>query len=138
MPARPRVRAQKPGEQGLHVAVGGMNLSAEQCCPAQMRVLDRNGPEQGLVDRADGDLRCQVALRVLGGLAGQVRPGVVRAVVPLHLEVGQQPAFGVVSTQLPRYGEHHGGSVSLREHVIAEALHAPEDLSRRNARGRAK
>ena len=156
-PFRPRHRSQCGGHQHgvtpapdmhvkqpflhlCHIAIGGVNLvdhqqAARQRRRAQMGVLDLQGGQHGLIDRAHGNRCGQRSLDAFRRPAGHKRRFVgAIVVIPAHLPVGQPLPFGLAGLEIAGHGQNR-----LRRAVAEQAPHGVVDpllnLDGRGARG---
>jgi hypothetical protein len=122
--------------QGRHVDIAAVHLVDHEKMPdetggAQMCVPDGEGTEQGLIDRADGEARRSVALRLLRGPASGL--SILRlGIAPLHAEVGQLSTFGLSHTVIARHREQRFGCAAAVR-AVEPRLHTAVQLHRRRA-----
>ena len=141
LPTCAHVVPQQGGQQGLHVAVGGMHLIhhqqvAQQRGAAQVRVTDPHRTQQCLIHRAHRNGSGQEALWMFRRPARPVRP-VVPYVVPLEAEIGQRAALRVVHAGLARHRKHHRRRRSTEHPGTGQPVTKPLDAFKHRGCGHA-
>ena len=138
MSTRLQMAAQQIGQQGLHEPIRGMYLVhhqqvSQQGRATQMGVARGDAGQQHLVNSANGNLRRQKALGMLG------RPALCPLlfgghVIPLEAEFGQAMPTRIVGADLTRHRQNHGRAILNKKQCVSQPLDAAKHLCRRNAR----